>query len=121
MLWVDERVSVVPRKGNDEREMEGNVLVLARDTPLHPQHLLEGVFITVPHLELLPMVPEVLLRPRIGKLARVSVDGSCAVDLAEAALHLRKLQTHVFGLFVGEGGDRSLVDGARGREAEVRR
>lgn len=63
-------------------------------------------------LKLSPCVPEAAVDAWVTHLRRVRVDGSCAVDLAELALHVGEGQAHLDGGLVGQFLDRALVHGA---------
>lgn len=84
-------------------------------------HLAEGVLGTCLDLERVPHLPELGLRFRVAELARVCVDRTRTVDLAELALHAREALPDPRRLSIGQRLERRLVDGARRGEAVVRR
>lgn len=96
-----------------------DVLELCLDAPFDAQHLLESVFVSVLHLELLPFLPEGGVDARVAELTGVAVDGSGAVDFAQPPLHLGKFDTHARGFLVRQGGDSTLVDLSGRSETEV--
>ncbi len=105
-------------------------IVCGLHTAFNPQHLTDGVLITVAYLKLLPRLPEMSghlikrclvsqntghtqyeesnigrygkIYPRITDLRAVRVDGSRSVNLPEFALHVREAQTHVSGVLIGQ-------------------
>lgn len=103
----------------DTRKNGGYVLVLSLDTSLDAKHLLESIFVTVLDFKCLPFLPELSVGARVAELGCVAVDRTCAINLAESTFHLCKLEAHLLGFLIGEGGDGPLVDRSRGRQSEV--
>jgi hypothetical protein len=89
------------------------------DAPFDAQHLLECVFVTVLHLELLPLLPESGVHTRVAELASMAVDRSRTVDFAQSPFHLCELDAHARGFLVRQGSDGTLVNLASRSEAEV--
>lgn len=105
-------------------------IVCGLHTAFDPQHLTDGVLVTVANLKLLPALPEMSgqlfkkwngrafkiqhhrqydqsnverwgqIYPGITDLRAVRVDGSRSVNLSKFALHVSEAQAHVSGVFI---------------------